>query len=441
MKNLAIVVTLLVSVTLLPMISFGQEVDKEDEKQMKVKIVKEKDGERTVIDTAFTVHEIIDAEDMVELKAIIDELDLEDLDIEIGDLDKTIEDLDLEVIELDHGAEGMEKTVVIKRTGSGEDELEKNVHVVYLSSDSAQSGKVMKMTVGEDSYGYIITDSDEDHEVKWTEGGKQLIMIKSGDGEETEVVFSGDEDLKWVGEHSSRIEVVDGEQGKKVIVKDKEGNTREYDLPEEKGTYIIGEDGEFKKIENDVKWKDAPAGTPRVAVTVGEGKDVLVISDDGEVIELTEAMSDHSVILRQVDGEPGTQQVFVEVIEKKEGDKTIRVKSKVIVGSPSQEDIESLVKSGVDIAVKEDEQLSVTGLQLHPNPSTGKFTLEFTAPEKEATSIVIYNLHGVKVYEEKIADFKGKYKKEIDISGEKRGTYFLEINQGDKRSARKIILE
>ena len=49
--------------------------------------------------------------------------------------------------------------------------------------------------------------------------------------------------------------------------------------------------------------------------------------------------------------------------------------------------------------------------------------------------------NGKKVYEERIVNFKGHYKKEIDISSYGSGTYFLEIIQGKKASYRKIILD
>jgi len=131
----------------------------------------------------------------------------------------------------------------------------------------------------------------------------------------------------------------------------------------------------------------------------------------------------------------------VEVIEKKEGSKTVHVKSKIIVQSISDDEISSLVKSGVKIEGKDVQKLEIDNLRFHPNPSDGKFSLEFSTQDTETTEINIYNINGKKVYNERITNFKGQYNKEIDISSEQSGPYFLVINQGNKISSRKIVLE
>jgi len=88
-----------------------------------------------------------------------------------------------------------------------------------------------------------------------------------------------------------------------------------------------------------------------------------------------------------------------------------------------------------------DNSLEIDHLSFNPNPTTGKFILEFETPGTGTTSIGIYDVNGRQVYKETLQNFDGNYKKEIDISSEKNGVYFLNIRQGEKLSTRKIVLE
>ncbi len=102
----------------------------------------------------------------------------------------------------------------------------------------------------------------------------------------------------------------------------------------------------------------------------------------------------------------------------------------------------SLEKAGVDLAQNRmNNKLEMDKLSFHPNPNDGKFTLKFNTEEKGNTDIKIYDINGKEVYNERIQNFDGKYEKEIDISENGSGTYFLKVSQGEKMMTRKIILE
>ena len=438
MKKLHVILIVCLSVLIMPGLLMAQDKKESKEKEVKIKVVKEKDGERTVIDTTLHVQDLMDAEDIEELQELLEANGLGDLDIDIQHIDDMLEDIDVEVLESVSGT-GLEKTIVVKKTGEGDDDGEKHVFVTVITSDSAADGNIMKMTMDGTSHSYIIKTGD-DEDLEWNEDGEKVMMFTDENGNQTEIVI-GSDDLEWNAMGETQVEVVGGEDGKKVIVKNDDGTTREYDLPNEKGTYIIGENGELKKIEEDVTWVDDKEGMKRLTVHVGDDNEALVIMDDGDVIELKDLDDNHMMIFTDENAEEGEQEVFVRVIEKKEGTKTIKIRSKIVVASPDEEDIKAMEKSGIDLAAREEQKLNLEKLVFHPNPSSGKFNLEFITPESTPVQVAIYDINGREVYKEDVKDFDGRYDKEIDISSENSGTYFLKISQGKKMTSRKIILE
>ena len=86
-------------------------------------------------------------------------------------------------------------------------------------------------------------------------------------------------------------------------------------------------------------------------------------------------------------------------------------------------------------------ELDANNLSLYPNPSSGRFTLSFELEDKGNTSIRVYNETGREVYSEQVKDLKGTYNKEIDISGNPQGVYFVQVPQGKKGFTRKVLLQ
>ncbi len=110
---------------------------------------------------------------------------------------------------------------------------------------------------------------------------------------------------------------------------------------------------------------------------------------------------------------------------------------KVSVTDASESDLKMLGKqTGVT-----DNKLELSSLNFYPNPSNGKFNLSFNLKEKGNTDITVLNMEGKKVYSEKLNDFTGAYDKEIDISKNPKGVYFVRVEQGQHSQLKKIVLE
>jgi hypothetical protein len=139
---------------------------------------------------------------------------------------------------------------------------------------------------------------------------------------------------------------------------------------------------------------------------------------------------------------PGNTMIMSDgmVIQASGGSKTI---NKVIfikavkITDPS----EAETKKASSNAGPTNGKLSVTDIKFYPNPSNGKFNLSFTTPGKGDAEITIVNADGKKVFSESLPDFKGRYDKEVDLSENPKGIYFVRIQQGKHSQMKKLVIE
>ena len=181
-------------------------------------------------------------------------------------------------------------------------------------------------------------------------------------------------------------------------------------------------------------------GRPDTIIT-RDGQKIMVTTDiddeDGQTMKTVTVTTDASgneekTITVTVDGED------VDVQNIEDGKKIIIVKTKVNIHESEDATHEELKSAGIK---EKKGDLEVENLQFSPNPSNGKFNLSFSVKEKKKVTINIYNIKGNLVYSETLKDFEGKYDKEIDISDEESGTYFIQIIQGIYDIIKKIIIQ
>ena len=92
---------------------------------------------------------------------------------------------------------------------------------------------------------------------------------------------------------------------------------------------------------------------------------------------------------------------------------------------------------GVIIAVSD---VAVHAMKVYPNPTTGLFTLSFETNTEEDCSIAIYSESGRLVYKSKEL-VSGMFNKEIDLSGNVKGMYYVVISIGEKQSMVQVLLK
>jgi hypothetical protein len=160
---------------------------------------------------------------------------------------------------------------------------------------------------------------------------------------------------------------------------------------------------------DDKEIKDHPGGTK-------------IVKDDNKTIIKKCDKGDGNIIVKEIDG--------------KNCKNTHTITCKVIIEDASEKDKNVLKETG-----DTKEGLKVDKLSFFPNPGTGRFKLSFTTETKGKTEVSIFDANGKEVYKEVITDFNGNYSKEIDISQNPKGAYFLLVKQGKKSMTKKLIVQ
>ncbi len=252
---------------------------------------------------------------------------IEDIHIKLKELDD-LEDIDVDVFVSDEGGDEEKHVIIVNREGDddGDDMKEITTEYKYVVNEG-DSMKVIQVEVSGDGESIFIS---EDGEIKTIEsdGGEQKIIIKkSKDGEDISLIYG--DDVEWEGENMINIEVEDDGEGKKVIIKEKGGEVKEYIIEGDEGAYMIDEDGNVKKVEGDgeVIWTED-----------GDNTWVSVTEEDGGNQKIIIKKTDGTIDVQTVDGKECEEDVFVNVMKTKDGDKTTIITTKCIIKSLNEED-------------------------------------------------------------------------------------------------------
>lgn len=84
----------------------------------------------------------------------------------------------------------------------------------------------------------------------------------------------------------------------------------------------------------------------------------------------------------------------------------------------------------------------LTGFGVHPNPSSGKFHLEFNTPfDISEVNVSITTVTGQVVYSNVFEHKGGTFDKEVNLEGHAKGVYLVELQADGQRFVRKIVLQ
>jgi hypothetical protein len=76
---------------------------------------------------------------------------------------------------------------------------------------------------------------------------------------------------------------------------------------------------------------------------------------------------------------------------------------------------------------------------IQPNPNNGRFVLSFTNEPKGDVTVEMVNSIGQTVFNETVRDLQGAYKKEMDLTNQSAGAYYVKIKRGGNVSTHKVI--
>jgi hypothetical protein len=83
----------------------------------------------------------------------------------------------------------------------------------------------------------------------------------------------------------------------------------------------------------------------------------------------------------------------------------------------------------------------ITNLDVYPNPSRDIFNVTFTSETIQNLRVRILNVIGEELINEDLQQFVGEYTKQIDLSNNAKGIYFLEIETYNRIINKKLILQ
>ena len=357
------------------------------------------------------------------------------------------------------------KKSVVNRTYSSREEMMNDPELKDMNifvMPPPPPGKVMKIESkdGEKSYEFKMkSDGEEGEEMTFD------VIVEGLDGEEGHefmtkgnvMIFKADGVEGSFGMHN-QFDITTDEDGTVHVTKDGkeiEGDTwvddegKEYKIKRSEGKVIITSgDGNFEWIGDDDVHFDISTD-----VEVDGDHNVMIFkSEDGEVKEWTNdegqnikikkiikegEEGEHQIIMLDGNGEHKDVQVFVKKME--DGSENMKVTLKII--EKINLHIEELESGDFAVLMEaKSKKLKVEDVNYYPNPSAGKFSLQFKAPAKP-TSVKVLSLEGKEIYSEELSGFEGSYENEIDLTDQKRGIYLLRVQQGSRTINKKIVIE
>jgi hypothetical protein len=84
---------------------------------------------------------------------------------------------------------------------------------------------------------------------------------------------------------------------------------------------------------------------------------------------------------------------------------------------------------------------AITNLAIYPNPSRDIFSVSFTSEDVQNLKVRVLNVIGEELINENLEQFVGEYTKQIDLTNNAKGIYFLEIETNDGVINKKLILQ
>lgn len=78
-------------------------------------------------------------------------------------------------------------------------------------------------------------------------------------------------------------------------------------------------------------------------------------------------------------------------------------------------------------------------IMIFPNPTSGKITLQTKLSQNSDVRIIVYNVLGELMYEQKLVSSQASFNLQIDLSTLRGGIYMLQVGRGETILRKKII--
>jgi hypothetical protein len=82
---------------------------------------------------------------------------------------------------------------------------------------------------------------------------------------------------------------------------------------------------------------------------------------------------------------------------------------------------------------------SANEVVIQPNPNQGEFMFSFTSVEPTNIRLELLNTLGQTVYNEQLRNYEGTFRKDMDLTAQSNGIYYLKITRGNDLSVHKVV--
>jgi hypothetical protein len=111
----------------------------------------------------------------------------------------------------------------------------------------------------------------------------------------------------------------------------------------------------------------------------------------------------------------------------------------IVIKKDKVDPVEPLDEDNGPILEAVDNFLELTDFVAYPNPTDGKFSVQFSA-EAVPTVVSVFDASGKEIFRDNIDNFNGYYNREIDLTSHARGGLVLSVEQGGKSFTEQIVL-
>ncbi len=91
--------------------------------------------------------------------------------------------------------------------------------------------------------------------------------------------------------------------------------------------------------------------------------------------------------------------------------------------------------------VKVEELKGLEDIVLFPNPTTGRFNLRFNSAAAKSVTVSVSTVTGQQVLSEAYTHQGGRFMKEVDLSGQAKGVYLVEVNADGVKAKKRIVIQ
>jgi len=203
--------------------------------------------------------------------------------------------------------------------------------------------------------------------------------------------------------------------------------------------------------EVEVEKIDFPKITyPSIDVVQTDKSKQVIISNNGETSKIAEIKTDDDEIQTLFGNKSNSSDELETEIDLLVDKSNKNIEKEEIISTNSSnivlvESNESQLKKLHDKNIETEfnsnkENLPVENFNISKSDDNSKILINFSLPEKDEITVKIYDIDLNLIFTEEVTKFKGNYKKQVEIVGNKEGIYFIQIIQGYKIDTRHFIV-